>query len=659
MFKNRLRRYTGLIGLISLLVAFIIVVIIGNRYLDTNIIQRDYFSASRIEVLDQTLNRIGPQDAQLRKDILDHVHLLRDGGELVSLYGPSWYKPAITDERILAAISDIDAAAEAGDDQAFKEAYHNFSKVSATADFEARKRVEILQYLIVGIILIGFIAILSLLIFRLGRSDDKAINVESENSQILSAIDDGLFLIDRNYRIGEQKSDAVARLFGSAETVSGNFFDAMYGLISKENLDMAREFIDLLFEGRVLQDLVQDVNPLQEIEVEVVNSAGGQVRKFLNFNFSRDERSESNDIILVSVSDATKEVKLRRELESTKELQKERMNLFVGLLRVSPEKLIGFCDSSLDEMREINAVLANEDLEDSSMRSKLEDIFRRAHRVKGDASALGLSLFESSMHRFETKIESLQKLMRIDGRNILELTVQLKDMIAETEMIRNIAPKVEALVGVTPDLEASAEAVQAKAAEAQDEQAPEMIGVLTDLQALVNVVSERQGKKVVLDAHGLEILDDQSEFSKSVRSLCVQLVRNSVVHGVETPLQRAATNKSPLGLVGVSVHQTEENCLQLVVRDDGQGLQYDAIRARAIQAGLLTPEQAHGIQDTALLKYIFMPGFSSVTDVGIDAGRGVGLDFVRTEMKRLGGKLSVSSRAGDFTKFVLTLPIAV
>ena len=699
MIKNGLIRHKVMVALMALLLLAIVCALIVNNHLDKNIIQRDYFSASRTEVLGVALDRVGANQQELQVEILEHLNVLLNGGQLSSSYGPSWYKPAVTDERIIASILSVTKAAQQADGQAFELAYRDFNKLSTQINFEELRQYELIRSTVLVLIVLSLLAVLGSFLLRLWRSDEHVELMQSENNQILSAVENGLFLIDRQYRIGAQKSHAVSSIFGEEDAMEGDFFKAMSRRVSKENLALTRDYIDLLFEGRVLQELIQDVNPLREVEVEVVNEAGGNIRKFLNFNFSRNERIEENDTILASVSDVTNEVLLRRELEKTKEHQKERINLFIGLLHVTPEKLVSFCDDTIQEMRSINQILANEDLEDSRMRNKLNDIFRRAHRVKGDATALGLSLFESSLHRFESKIEKLLKMKSIDGRNVLELTVQLKEMVGETEMVRSIAPQLKALVGSSvPESEVSSELndislsgsdvteLQPVLAELQEvvrelqpeirELQPEIeepklnvetctnIGVLpfeglkADLQNLVSVVSKRQGKDVQLTAKGLMLLKDDSDLSKSLGSVCVQLVRNSVVHGIEPADQRLENNKPSSGLIGINLRQTNDNCIELIVRDDGQGLQYNAIRERAIKSNLLSPEQAESIQDIALLKYIFVPGFSSLDEANLDAGRGIGLDFVRKEVKRLDGKLVVNSKAGAFTKFVLTLPLA-
>ncbi len=663
MFKTRVKRYAGLITAITLLVAFVVIVIIGNNYVDTHIIQRDYYSASRTENFSQVIQRVGPEDEKLRRDILEHLHLLRDGGEIVSAYGPRWQKDAVTDQRVLDAIAEVDAAEKAGDYPAFKEAYLSFSQVSAKSGFEALGRLERIQFIIVGVILVGFVGILAMLFFRLGRTDDQVRRMLSENKKILSSVDSGLFLLDPNFQIGEQRSDALTTIFGDSDYVKGNFFDILNGLVSSQDQELAKEFIELLFEGRVIQDLVQDLNPLKEVEMNVVSSGGVPKKKYLNFKFVRDDDADAKDSILVSVVDVTNEITLRNELENTKEMQKERMNLFLGLLHVEPEKLLNFCESSSQAMIGINNILSDEDVGRVSMVRKLDDIARRAHRIKGDAGVLGLTLFETSVHRFETEIEKLKEMSRVDGNAILELTVQLRDMISETETVKNLVPQLRTLgldSGSASSRESSRISVPGDRSEELDEG---QIAVSSNriftksMQLLVDNACERLGNKAIVDTAGFEALQNKPETLAKLTSICTQLLRNCVAHGIEAPEDRLKLSKASFGVIRINLTSSDDGGISLVVQDDGRGLQFDQIRARAIERNLLSTENSLKTQNRDLLKFLFMPGFSSSDDVSLDAGRGMGLDLVRNEVLSMGGKISLSTQDGHFTRFVFGFPV--
>jgi chemosensory pili system protein ChpA (sensor histidine kinase/response regulator) len=134
------------------------------------------------------------------------------------------------------------------------------------------------------------------------------------------------------------------------------------------------------------------------------------------------------------------------------------------------------------------------------------------------------------------------------------------------------------------------------------------------------------------------------------------LVRNAIVHGLETPAQRTGTGKRETGELSIEVRQ-EGNEIIVVVADDGAGLALDRIRARGVERGLLGRHQV--VSDRELMELIFAPGFSTATEVTELAGRGVGMDVVRSELSSFGGRVSVASEAGRGTRFTLFLPLTL
>lgn len=140
-----------------------------------------------------------------------------------------------------------------------------------------------------------------------------------------------------------------------------------------------------------------------------------------------------------------------------------------------------------------------------------------------------------------------------------------------------------------------------------------------------------------------------------VESIVVQLIRNAVVHGIEAPAARAAQRKSAQGRVWVDISDIGE-AFEVSVRDDGAGLDYDRIRQRAIDAGLLTPEQARNAEQKVLMSLIFRSDFSTANGATQDAGRGAGLGLVKDLIGRQGGKLAFDSQKEKGTNFRIQFP---
>ena len=132
------------------------------------------------------------------------------------------------------------------------------------------------------------------------------------------------------------------------------------------------------------------------------------------------------------------------------------------------------------------------------------------------------------------------------------------------------------------------------------------------------------------------------------------LLRNCVTHGIETPEQRQAAGKDPTGSIVVSLEQ-EGNEVSVEIRDDGAGLDLPRIRARAVEMGLVAADAT--LSDQALMHLIFAPGLSTVAVLTEVAGRGVGMDVVKSDVQAMGGRIEVRSDAGRGTRFKLVMPL--
>ncbi|WP_020648541.1 hybrid sensor histidine kinase/response regulator [Solimonas variicoloris] len=173
------------------------------------------------------------------------------------------------------------------------------------------------------------------------------------------------------------------------------------------------------------------------------------------------------------------------------------------------------------------------------------------------------------------------------------------------------------------------------------------------LQRVVQQTALENGKRADIVFSGADAELDRNVLERMTAPL-EHLLRNAVVHGVEAPDVRAARGKAPAGQIQINLWR-EGTQLYVEVRDDGAGLDYDAIRAIAIKRGLM-PADAQ-VSDEQAAQFIFMPGFSTARSLTQDAGRGVGMDVVAAEVKQLGGTLELSSEIGRGARFLVRLPL--
>ncbi|HEY9605008.1 MAG TPA: hybrid sensor histidine kinase/response regulator [Allocoleopsis sp.] len=181
--------------------------------------------------------------------------------------------------------------------------------------------------------------------------------------------------------------------------------------------------------------------------------------------------------------------------------------------------------------------------------------------------------------------------------------------------------------------------------------------VLNRFPRVLRDLSATYHKPVSLKLNGVGVLVDKAALEKLYDPL-LHLLRNAFDHGIESPTQRRQQGKPEQGQIEIrAYHQGSQTIIE--VRDDGQGLNTERIRTRAVELGLLPAEQVATLSNNRLFELLFEPGFSTVTQVSELSGRGVGLDIVRAQMRSLKGTIAITSSPGHGTAFTLRLPLTL
>jgi two-component system, chemotaxis family, sensor kinase CheA len=173
----------------------------------------------------------------------------------------------------------------------------------------------------------------------------------------------------------------------------------------------------------------------------------------------------------------------------------------------------------------------------------------------------------------------------------------------------------------------------------------------------VRDVARQCGREVELVVSG-EDTDLDKGILDAIAEPLTHLVRNAVSHGIESSEERRKAGKPPQGQIRLNAHH-QGNHVILEVTDDGRGIDAQKIRAKALDLGLTTPEDAARLSETEVLDFIFRPGFSTAEQVTEISGRGVGMDVVQSVLHRLKASVHVETRPGQGTTFRLKLPLTL
>ena len=245
-------------------------------------------------------------------------------------------------------------------------------------------------------------------------------------------------------------------------------------------------------------------------------------------------------------------------------------------------------------------------------------------------------------------IEKLDVLMNLVSELIIAKNGLVSQSVSDASVkSQAFNEQIEYLERVTTNLHESVMKVRMMPIETVTQKFPRMI---RDLCKKLNKNMElvMTGEDTELDRTVIDEIGDP----------LMHLLRNSADHGLESPEKRAERGKPEVGTIRLDAYQDGNNVV-IEVGDDGNGIDVEAVRNKAVEKGTVTPEQAELMSDKEVIDLLFKPSFSTAKVVSDISGRGVGLDVVKTKIESLGGDIEVKTALGEGSTFVIRLPLTL
>ena len=178
------------------------------------------------------------------------------------------------------------------------------------------------------------------------------------------------------------------------------------------------------------------------------------------------------------------------------------------------------------------------------------------------------------------------------------------------------------------------------------------------LAAMLRDIAQEQGKQLTVQIQG-ESLELDRRILQGLRDPLIHLLRNAIDHGIEVPAEREENHKPTRGRILIQARCTEQGKAEILIQDDGRGIDRSALQEAALRDGYLTAEQVSQLTEEEALQLIFRSGLSTRREVSRLSGRGLGMAIVQEQIEKLGGHIRVSSQSSLGTRFVLELPLAL
>lgn len=501
------------------------------------------------------------------------------------------------------------------------------------------KFLRLVQTTGIVLALLNFFLIMFHFLRQLRESDTRIEAAQRETGNIMRTVREGLFLVDDKLNIGHQYSTHLSQILHTDNIAGRNLEDLMFDVVSSRDMRATQTFIKQLFNSKVVEELIAELNPLDKVRMTITD-----VDEFntywLNFGFSRVYEEEEIIQVLVSVSDITESVLLEQRLEKEREQNNEQVELLASLLYIDENDLTQFTHKSAETAEIINQVL-REDKKQNVLQDKLKLIFREAHSLKGEASALNLKIYTSLMTEFEEQIKLLQSKPNLVGNDFLSLTVILERLMSVNDKVTDLQTHLNHHGNLKEGIK------QGDTSHLSP----------TFFVNLVAAAGERNGKDVKLTCRGVKTPLSEHQ-SLLVKDIAVQCLRNAVVHGIEAPDKRLLQGKEKTGKIMLSVRQLDNKDIELVIEDDGRGIDFKALQKKAEAANIKPKDPEKGYSRRELVALMFNSGVSTAENTNEDAGRGVGSDVIRERIHQLNGRVKIHTLVGKCTKFTILFPAA-
>jgi chemosensory pili system protein ChpA (sensor histidine kinase/response regulator) len=311
-------------------------------------------------------------------------------------------------------------------------------------------------------------------------------------------------------------------------------------------------------------------------------------------------------------------------------------------------------DRLVNQAGEVMITRSRLEAELRQLRGSLSDLTGNLDRLRGQLRDIELqaeSQMQSRLAQAKDSAAGFDPLEFDRFTRVQELTRMMAESVNDVATVqRNLQRTVES---TEDDLIAQARQTRELQRDLLRTRMVEFEGISDRLYRVIRLASKESGKQVKLDITGGSIEMDRGVLDRMTPAF-EHLLRNCVAHGIELPQRRIAAGKDPIGSILIGLHH-EGNDVSIEFHDDGAGLDLPRIREKALQQGLISPGQTLTDQEAATL--IFMPGFSTATEVTELSGRGIGMDVVRAEVNAVGGRIETRTEAGKGTHFKLVLPL--
>jgi two-component system chemotaxis sensor kinase CheA len=456
-------------------------------------------------------------------------------------------------------------------------------------------------------------------------------NIQSQRDEIATMRDnlkEGIFLMDKEFQIQDSYSRAMEEILSGRNLKGKRFTDLLSKSFYPKDLAIITDYFNMIINKTIETEMLEDLNPLTEFSY--TSTETGE-HKTLRCLFAPVDQGDGRIFVLGTIQDISAETMLKKQLAEEEARREEEMHSLFEVMQVDQKVFANFIEDTDYEFNRVKEMKKKKKIPNMQ---KVINVYQSVHSIKSNALIVGLSSYGEKLHKFETDLKVLLKKEKDPAPDdILQICVEIEKYSEDEEKLNDVVKKLK-------DFSAADTALN-------DEDV-----FIKSLERVCQKVAGDEGKKVNLTVESFDTEALNRGPRRVMKDILIQLARNAVHHGIKTPEERLAQGKEETGKVSLSV-TIENNNVRMVLSDDGNGLNFDGIAKKAKAQGLLPSGEASRQLLTSL---IFSPGFSTSETEDIHAGRGIGLNLVKSRLHEVKGNMDIQTKEGRGLTFIIQIP---
>ncbi len=433
----------------------------------------------------------------------------------------------------------------------------------------------------------------------------------------------GILQLNEAREISRPASATTRRLLRQTCELGSGLDDTLRGLVAPAVIGSTYEFLDALCKTPEPTAEFLASNPLARVVLD---------DRELFFRFHRIGGESAKQSILVTIEEIRAQV--------TKPARNATPEWLQTVLSLEAGATTAFLNEAAARVAQIRAIVRMPTRAPRAFREKVRKLEELVSALQRGGEKTGIASVVERADAFNKLLVPLETKAELTGNEFLPLAQSLDELVSHLEELRSAVPRAERPTDAT----------------ATDPAPKSAVNLTTAVSELAQSIATECKKSVKVVTVGLE--DVPPSLQAPLWDMLQQLVRNSITHGIEPPLERVKHSKPSRGTLVVQFRDNPVRGYELSFQDDGRGLDYERIRELAVARGVLTPQVAEHIDPRKLASLIFRPGFSTAVHGKDESLQGIGMHLVRERATDLGGKVGVATRPGEFTRFRIVLPLA-